>query len=96
MTVILLLSVAAVVVTFAWGWSLRRRSRHPGSLGRVLRPQGVRIEHADGSCTPIELADGGVIDGIHVWLMDRRTVLRPGDVFRADLIPPQTKIGIPS
>lgn len=57
------------------------------------RPQGVRIEHPDGSSTPCELAYQGRRDGIHLW-----AVLQPvgaRDVVRVAMLPSHTAVVVP-
>lgn len=60
---------------------------------KTVRPQGVRLVRANGRVVPIELSDGGVgTDGIHVWYVDQRTVVQPGDAIKIDVLPPYTRI----
>lgn len=61
----------------------------------AARPQGVRLVHEDGSVVPIELSDGGIDrDGLHVWYVDERTVVQPGDAIKIDVLPAYTRIDL--
>lgn len=54
-----------------------------------IRPQGVRIDHLDGSSTPCELTYVGQDDrGIHLWGI--ATEVRPGDRLHVKVMPPRT------
>lgn len=58
------------------------------------RPQGVRIHHADGGSTLVELAYAGTDkDGIHVWKCI--TPVRHGDSVTAHTLPARTAISLP-
>lgn len=58
-----------------------------------VRPQNVRVVHADGSATPVELAYRGFEDDAHVW--DCITPVEPGDHVKADTLPARTAIAFP-
>lgn len=58
-----------------------------------LRPYGVRVRHADGSTTPVELAYQGRNEaGAHVWAA--ATTLRPGDDLEGQF-PPNCTLTFP-
>lgn len=68
----------------------RRRSQ-------PVPPQNVRIEHADGTVTPLELAYLGRFDDRHVWAtvqpVHRWGVL---DRIEVSMLPAQTEIRVTS
>jgi hypothetical protein len=58
------------------------------------RPQGVRIHHADGGVTPVELAYVGTDeDGLHVW--ECITPVRHGERVTAQTLPARSSIVLP-
>lgn len=60
------------------------------------RPQGVRIEHANGTTTPVELAYRGydADEQAHVW--ECITPVARGDRVRVALLPAHTSITLPT
>ncbi len=62
------------------------------SMPPAVRPTNVRIEHADGRVTPVELAYLGVDkqSGCHVW--ECSTHLSASDVLAAGTLPARTSI----
>jgi hypothetical protein len=56
----------------------------------VPRPEGVRILHADGTTTPVELTYRGPVDGLHQW--ESMSPVEPGDRLHVDTLPPLTTI----
>ena len=59
------------------------------------RPTGARLEHTDGTVTPLELVYvGRTDDGMHVW----RALTEFGfdDQLMVDKLPPRTKVVLPA
>jgi hypothetical protein len=94
-TVVAALS-ALVLVVFAAAAipaSLWRR----GGTRLPPRPQGVRVEHADGSQTPCELTYAGTDSGgIHLW--DAVTAFNPdrGDRLHVACLPGRSGLVFPT
>lgn len=59
-------------------------------------PINVRIEHADGTRTPVEVVYVGERDGMHHWGPRRDdTFMRRGETIGVDVLPSMTAVSIP-
>lgn len=69
--------------------SARAAAERPGN-----RPLGVRIEHRDGTVTPVHLMYRGPDDaGVQVWVATGAVFkAESGDRLKADVMPSQTSI----
>lgn len=65
-----------------------RRSHQP------TPPEGVRIQHLDGTVTPCEIFYVGVEGGMHCWEVTIRFQPRLGDHLAIDVLPPQTMVKV--
>lgn len=57
------------------------------------RPRGVRVQHVDGTVTPIELTYRGILNSQYVW--QAMTPLSPADRVLFESIPLDTAIEFP-
>jgi hypothetical protein len=58
----------------------------------AIPPVNVRVEHRDGSHTPVETMYAGLKNGIHHWHTVREIVLRDGDRKAWDEMPEDTEV----
>lgn len=55
-------------------------------------PVNVRVEHKDGTHTPVESIYGGEKEGIHHWFSVRPVDMKDGDKKVADEMPANTEV----
>lgn len=61
----------------------------------MTRPTEVRIERADGTVVPLELAYAGVEDDLHIWEVATVVNLSEYDRVYVGMLPGRTEIRFP-